>query len=505
MNAIINRLQKPELFIGFVAPIGSDIAPALRGFSECFRSFGYEVQEIKVTDVFDELKEYISPIPELKHELSFERYDTHIRYGNLIREKFKDQSALALTTINKIRERRRFCENKSGSDVVYLLHQFKRKEEIDLMRSVYGRLFLQVSVYSRRGARVDYLSRKFASSNNGSHSVLFRDVAERIIQIDENQVDNSYGQRVSKIFHDADFIINSDIGEDSVLSQIERFVNLLFSSNKISPTKMEYGMYAAKAAALRTLDLSRQVGAAIFRSSGEIISMGSNEVPKAHGGTYWCEDEHDDRDFRRGVDSNEKRKREILREILSLVLPDKKEVEKALLDKSIRESQLMDALEYGRIVHAEMVALTDAARLGLSVKGAHLYSTTFPCHLCAKHIIASGIQNVIFLEPYPKSLASDLHSDALKVEGADRGQHEDSPCIRFDHFYGITPRRYRELFERGKRKDDDGKFVSFGAGKAQLLFEVNEPFYLSTEENVVEALSKKADAVVGKSVKFLKP
>ena len=40
-------------------------------------------------------------------------------------------------------------------------------------------------------------------------------------------------------------------------------------------------MFAAKAAALRTLDLSRQVGAAIFSADGEIISMGSNEVPKA--------------------------------------------------------------------------------------------------------------------------------------------------------------------------------------------------------------------------------
>jgi deoxycytidylate deaminase len=48
---------------------------------------------------------------------------------------------------------------------------------------------------------------------------------------------------------------------------------------------MEYGLFLAKAAALRTLDLSRQVGAAIFSDKGEIIALGANEVPKAGGGT----------------------------------------------------------------------------------------------------------------------------------------------------------------------------------------------------------------------------
>jgi hypothetical protein len=46
----------------------------------------------------------------------------------------------------------------------------------------------------------------------------------------------------------------------------------------------KYGLFLAKAAALRTLDLSRQVGAAIFSNQGEIIALGSNEVPRPEGG-----------------------------------------------------------------------------------------------------------------------------------------------------------------------------------------------------------------------------
>jgi deoxycytidylate deaminase len=57
----------------------------------------------------------------------------------------------------------------------------------------------------------------------------------------------------------------------------------------------------------------------------------------------------------------------------------------------------MDALEYGRIIHAEMSAICDAARLGRSIKNAVLFTTTFPCHMCAKHIVAAGITKVVFL------------------------------------------------------------------------------------------------------------
>jgi deoxycytidylate deaminase len=128
---------------------------------------------------------------------------------------------------------------------------------------------------------------------------VYRSKAKDIVQIDESQIGSGHGQQVSAIFHDADLVINSDGSDADVSNQVSRFCKLLFGSNKISPTKIEYGMFAAKAAALRTLDLSRQVGAAIFTSDGEVLAMGSNEVPKALGGTYWSDDtrELDDRDY----------------------------------------------------------------------------------------------------------------------------------------------------------------------------------------------------------------
>lgn len=489
MTSFIPRIQHPELFLGFVAPIGADVTPGLRHFRHFLEARGYRVEEIKVTDVFKVLAEYIVPDVPLQNSPLEERYKSYIKYGNQLRRTLEDDSLLSAAAIGQI-IRRRVALSRSGAENVYqktayLLHQFKRKEEIELLRSVYGRLFFQISIYSRRGARVDALARKFASSQNAAHPDKFRSIAEEIVQIDEEEVGEEHGQRVGKIFHDADFIITLDNATHSIEDQIDRFCEILFSSNCYSPSKIEYGMFAAKAAALRTLDLSRQVGAAIFSPEGEIICLGSNEVPKASGGTYWSDDQIDAREYRKGYDSNDRRKRQLLTELLQ-ILGVKEDPQAVLNKREVKASQFMDALEYGRVVHAEMSAICDAARLGRAIRDGILFSTTFPCHMCAKHIVASGLKRVVFLEPYPKSLAADLHSDSLEIEGGDRGEYETYPSVHFEHFYGITPRRYRELFERSSRKTSEGDFKEYKTTEPQLFIDIKVPFYFEFEKEVLQ-------------------
>lgn len=370
MVAKIPNIEFPELFFGFVAPIGVDVQSSVDIFRDVMARLEYNVVEIKVTSIFENLKNFVKTPRKLETRPLYERYASHIGYGNHLRSEFQDDALLAALTIGRI-FRLRPNEQKDKNitpftRTCYLLHQFKRKEEIDLLRSVYGQFFFQVSIYSRRGARVDYLAHKFANSENSGFIDKFRERAEKLVQTDQIESDVEHGQRISKVFSEGDFIINTDIQNPSMAKQIERFCELLFGSNSISPNKSEYGMFVAKAAALRALDLSRQVGAAVFSSDGEIISIGSNEVPKGSGGTYWSDDDFDDREFRRNEDSNDRRKKEILTEIVGIL---KLNIDRVLSDKRIRDSQFMDALEYGRIVHAEMSAISDAARLGRPLKG----------------------------------------------------------------------------------------------------------------------------------------
>jgi deoxycytidylate deaminase len=478
----VPTIHLPELFFGFVAPIGASCSATVNEFRTYLLAQGYRVIEIKVTDVFDVAKNYIPPAPPLAKRPSFDRFTTYIAYGNLLREKFGN-NCLALAAVRRVMSKRiklikddRFCRT------AFLIHQFKRKEEVDLFRSIYGPLFFQVSIYSRRGARVDFLSRDFANTDSSSGPNKYRSLAEELITKDENEVENLHGQRVAKIFHDADFIINLD-SSVPIKSQVNRFCELIFSANNVSPTRQEYGLFLAKAAALRTLDLSRQVGAAILSSTGELLALGSNEVPKALGGAYWGNEEFDDRDFVHGEDSNDIRKRQILGELLRIIAPSER-LEEILKKPEVKDSQFMDALEYGRVVHAEMCAICDAGRVGHKLKGATLYCTTFPCHMCAKHIVAVGIERVVFLEPYPKSLAYDLHSDSIQIEGGDRGRYNSFPSVSFEHFCGVTPRRFREIFERGRRKNDDGAFEPYIKGIKKPIISIPYPYYQKVEEQI---------------------
>ncbi|HTB48125.1 MAG TPA: deaminase, partial [Acetobacteraceae bacterium] len=265
------------------------------------------------------------------------------------------------------------------------------------------------------------------------------------------------------------------------------------------PTHDEYGMYLAKSVSLRSSDLSRQVGAAIFRPSGEVATTGCNEVPKFGGGTYWIGDKGDARDFVQGSDPNEMRKNQVLVDIIDrlhkgghlsdklMTVNDPNEISKLLLEQvgpnSISDSKVMDLLEFGRIVHAEMSALSDAARKGISVENATLYCTTFPCHICAKLIVAAGIAKVVYLEPYPKSYASELHGDAISVEA-------DAPTakVAFNAFLGMSPYRYRDLFEKRKRNDETGPSQRWNEGEARPVINSLYPSYFRAEAYVVGTL-----------------
>ena len=139
-------------------------------------------------------------------------------------------------------------------------------------------------------------------------------------------------------------------------------------------------------------------------------------------------------------------------------------------------------LEFGRSVHAEMAAITTAARLGISLHGANLYVTTFPCHICARHIVASGIRNVFYIEPYPKSRAKKLHGDSILIDPITPSEK----MVNFQPFRGIAPSRYFELFDSGdSRKDGNGKVPPWKITNGTPRFQRFIVTYLALETNII--------------------
>lgn len=67
--------------------------------------------------------------------------------------------------------------------------------------------------------------------------------------------------------------------------------------------------------------------------------------------------------------------------------------------------------------HAEQNAIVQAARLGISIDKATLYCTHQPCVICAKLIINSGINRVVYEQGYPDAFARELFKEAnVKLE-----------------------------------------------------------------------------------------
>jgi len=59
-----------------------------------------------------------------------------------------------------------------------------------------------------------------------------------------------------------------------------------------------------------------------------------------------------------------------------------------------------ECLELSTAIHAEAGLIAEAARRGISLEGAEIYVTTFPCPPCAKMIAYSGIKKIYYKEGY---------------------------------------------------------------------------------------------------------
>ena len=66
-------------------------------------------------------------------------------------------------------------------------------------------------------------------------------------------------------------------------------------------------------------------------------------------------------------------------------------------------------------IHAEQNAIIQAAKYGVGIEGATLYCTHQPCAICAKMIVNSGIQRVVFNGEYPDEYARKILSEG-KIE-----------------------------------------------------------------------------------------
>ncbi|NLF19147.1 MAG: dCMP deaminase family protein [Lentisphaerae bacterium] len=355
----------------------------------------------------------------------------------------------------------------------------KHPDEVHRLRQLYPGGFYLLGVYCDREWRERYLleDRKVAPEEAG-----------KLMERDED-AHLEWGQRTGAAFHLSDFFVHLTPHDGHLKHSVWRIVDLLFGHPYLTPTFDEYAMFMAFAAALRSADLSRQVGAVIAKDN-ELLSTGANDCPRYGGGLYWPQldgtsgelvDAENGRDWKRGNDSNKVEQTRIVDEIAGALAGEGMDAAKCR--DVLEKSAIRHLTEYGRVVHAEMEALLSCARNGIVTRGATLYCTTFPCHNCAKHIIAAGITRVVYIEPYPKSKAREFHADSMEM-----GFSGAADKVHFEPFVGVGPRRFFDLFsvELGDgyplcRKDGTGATLQWDLPASSMRIPMAAVSYLDLE------------------------
>jgi len=376
------------------------------------------------------------------------------KYGG---ERFKNLEIIASEANRFIKYwRRRPDESKKDH---FVIDSFRNPEEVYFFRKRYGTFFL-CSLYA------DKIIRK-------KRKPRFSDDRELRDQGKDNKTQELHKQNVSGCVLISDYSINNDREFDYLHFKIARLLVLIDRPGWVTPTTEEVFMSTAYGLSLRSTCTSRQVGAVITNEDGFIIGAGWNDVGSGQLGcstrckvdycrysgndsllSVWDEsfekfkdagllDKYDDTDYLCFKDVySELKVYEKVDKIVSKYLKEKgiddedRKTQLFEIAQVVKENLGIKRLEYARALHAEENAILQVATHGgMGILGGTIYTTTFPCELCAKKIYQSGIRRIVYTEPYP-----DCISESIFLR--DGVRH-----ISFEQFEGVKSNSFFKLFK----------------------------------------------------------
>jgi deoxycytidylate deaminase len=277
---------------------------------------------------------------------------------------------------------------------------------------------------------------------------------ERDDERDAGGLEPPWGQKVQLCVDSSDVLISNDrqfgepIIKEELQGKLDSYIRLMKEPGSREPHIIETNMAQAYVASLMSSCHKRKVSAVVVkeeygerRTRSYIIATGYNETPL---NIKHC--------VERGGSSDPQYcyKDEKIKEVLSEQYQfcpqcgNKLEIPKqfglplictapncgARLGRDFIPGRMLDLCP---AIHAEEAAILQASKFGgTEVDGSILYTTTFPCPLCAKMIVHSGIACCYFAESYPQ----DEAINALAEGG-----------IEARLFEGVKGRAFHKLFE----------------------------------------------------------
>jgi deoxycytidylate deaminase len=352
----------------------------------------------------------------------------------------------------------KYYRNRSDSKMAncFVIDAFRNPAEVEFFRR-FDQFFL-ISLYASEETRRKRIERTLLGGSlhgREDFASIFRNIDEREWGDDSN-VRDIHKQNVSRCFYLADIAINNDETYSEfdlkLFHKFLRYYALIASPGCIQPTKEETFMNLAYSLSLSSSCISRKVGAVITDKAGFVLGLGWNDA--AHGQIGCGLKQKDDFLQESGLFSMNLFDEIISKEDIAHyseydsicfkdVLSEKKikdKLAKSNLGQKEQDAALavlnIKRLEYCRSLHAEENALLQvASRGGMGVNGGEIYTTTFPCELCAKKIYQSGVNRIYYTEPYPNSISEKVFlKDGIRN-------------IQIRQFQGVKSYSYFKLFK----------------------------------------------------------
>ncbi|NNN22177.1 MAG: hypothetical protein HKL80_09285 [Acidimicrobiales bacterium] len=503
----------PELYFATVRAMGTDVKSTIGNLKTYLNQAGYHCEEVHLSELFpkDSLAQKYLPTNQAANE--YEKRNSFMNAGDALRT-IRNTAAVARLGLRDICARRGLAHDNAQKSnyrgVAWVIRSLMHEAEVDFYRAVLGHQFFVISLFSDEKQRKEKVINGLKTKRGNANDERIERQATDLLLRDRGRLfgyphplAQLYSEimylSIEKTFHEADLFVDVDRPEKAE-KEIERFVKLIFSYPYSTTTIEETALAHAFIAKRQSAAIARQVGAAIVLD-GDVVATGRNDIPAANGGQLVLPPAGEPVDIMSAEPIASRQEREdVLRDILRRLLQSGKFQDIAevhgisgidqleadgvdtLIDQTLklddaRQSRIFDLIEFNPTVHAEMSAITTAARTGRSLRRGHLFTTTFPCHECSRHIIATGITRVVYLEPYAKSRAEALFSSQIKMGDKDHNTHTstnpttDDEKILYEPFMGVAPRRQADLFSWVSRESDSESIKNWGLDPEKPLRE----------------------------------
>ncbi|MBT3705000.1 AAA family ATPase [Candidatus Peregrinibacteria bacterium] len=239
-------------------------------------------------------------------------------------------------------------------------------EAIELKKMPRGQLLAVTASLDTITKRLQTRRRK------GEENITKEEVFEKLKK-ESGVGEDKTGQQMQKCLEISDFFIINEGSLTELDGKLKHFINLSIGEDR--PSFDEIFMEIAYTWAKRATCMRRRVGAVLAKDKQQ-LTAGYNGAPR---GVPHCAEAGG-----------------CIRERLNV--PSGKNAELC------------------RGTHAEQNTITQAAKFGINIEGATLYCNTFPCVICTKMILNSGIKKVVYDCDYDDPLSKEILGQQTVVE-----------------------------------------------------------------------------------------